>query len=150
MLFRGALWSIFLPPIVSAWQGHRWAQAQGKRSTALCPLKSAGDNPIAGMLRRGIAGLAGAAAAGSGVDDPAFSLGSLPESDSWEALAARLEKLQTPEERRFRSDLLAGVGPNSAKANLRLFESRDKKEEPRVVFYRDSASWCPYCHKVME
>jgi glutathione S-transferase len=66
---------------------------------------------------------------------------------SWDALAADLKAQQTPLEQRFRADLAAGRGANHAAANLRLFGAPDGTE-PRVVFYRDSASWCPYCHKV--
>ena len=37
-----------------------------------------------------------------------------------------------------------GRGPPLRTAKLRLF---DTSEEPRVVLYRDSAAWCPYCQK---
>jgi len=30
---------------------------------------------------------------------------------------------------------------------IRLFGS-DTESDIRVIFYRDHASWCPYCHKV--
>ncbi|CAN0020194.1 unnamed protein product [Scytosiphon promiscuus] len=39
----------------------------------------------------------------------------------------------------------AGAGPPHTDAKLRLFGSSD---EPRVIFYRDTAAWCPYCQKV--
>ncbi|CAM9197623.1 unnamed protein product [Hapterophycus canaliculatus] len=38
-----------------------------------------------------------------------------------------------------------GSGPPHTDAKLRLFGS---SSEPRVVFYRDTAAWCPYCQKV--
>ncbi|CAM9243938.1 unnamed protein product [Laminaria digitata] len=38
-----------------------------------------------------------------------------------------------------------GAGPPHTDAKLRLFGSTG---EPRVIFYRDTAAWCPYCQKV--
>ncbi|CAN0530534.1 unnamed protein product, partial [Scytosiphon promiscuus] len=39
-----------------------------------------------------------------------------------------------------------GAGPPHTDAKLRLFGSTG---EPRVIFYRDTAAWCPYCQKVL-
>jgi len=39
-----------------------------------------------------------------------------------------------------------GAGLPSPDADYRLFGAR--KEDVRVVFYKDAASWCPYCQKV--
>ena len=39
-----------------------------------------------------------------------------------------------------------GAGPAHTDAKLRLFGK--KEEDVRVVFYRDTAAWCPYCQKV--
>ena len=39
-----------------------------------------------------------------------------------------------------------GAGPTHTDAKLRLFGQ--KEEDVRVVFYRDTAAWCPYCQKV--
>jgi len=38
------------------------------------------------------------------------------------------------------------IGPNNAKATKRTFGQPDSAI--RVKFYRDSASWCPYCNKI--
>ena len=38
------------------------------------------------------------------------------------------------------------AGPPSAAAARRTF---GKPGEPRIIFYRDSATWCPYCEKVL-
>ena len=38
-----------------------------------------------------------------------------------------------------------GLGPPQTNAKLRLF---GKYNVPRVVYFRDSAAWCPYCQKV--
>lgn len=67
---------------------------------------------------------------------------------SWEALSASL--LATPTgsslEREF---ALRKLGQGSAHTDneLRLFDL-PAGEKPRVVFYKDRASWCPYCQKV--
>ncbi|CAM9851444.1 unnamed protein product, partial [Sphacelaria rigidula] len=45
-------------------------------------------------------------------------------------------------ERRYWAE---GAGPPHTDAKLRLFGTEG---EPRVVFYRDTAAWCPYCQKV--
>jgi glutathione S-transferase len=91
----------------------------------------------------GVLGLA------SQVREPSnFNLAELSSSAaSWEVLATELAAKQTPAEQQFRANLAAGRGDNHASANLRLFDSPEGTK-PRVVFYRDSASWCPYCHKV--
>ena len=102
-------------------------------------------DPVSGMLRKTLAGLAGV------VKDVSVDVGSLaepPGMTTWEELAAQLADAQTEGERGFRAGLAAGtIEANSAKCNLRLFDAPEG-EEPRITFYRDSASWCPYCHKV--
>jgi hypothetical protein len=78
-------------------------------------------------------------------DDP-----SAPWQDtapSWDELKQILTASQTPEEKRFRSDLAAGRGPANSMAAIRLFDAPDGTE-PRVTLYRDYAAWCPYCEKV--
>ena len=67
---------------------------------------------------------------------------------SWDDIRSQLEEKQTPEERTFRANLAKGYGVGSPLHNLRLFHEGNKEEEVRVTFYRDSASWCPYCQKV--
>lgn len=64
---------------------------------------------------------------------------------SWDELSSRLTMAQSPAEKNFRTNLENGTGPPSAAATLRLF---DGDNEPKVVLYRDSAGWCPYCAKV--
>ena len=66
---------------------------------------------------------------------------------TWDALRAKLTALQTPEESQAREVRDSGRGPPSAAADLRLFDAPDGTE-PRVILYRDSAAWCPYCQKV--
>lgn len=67
----------------------------------------------------------------------------------WEDIKSLLESQQTPEERSFRDNVAAGRGAASPLNKIRLYDDDSTKEEDvRVVFYRDSASWCPYCQKV--
>ena len=63
---------------------------------------------------------------------------------SWDELSSKLTKAQSPAEKSFRTNLENGTGPPSAAATLRLFNG---DTEPKVVLYRDSAGWCPYCQK---
>lgn len=65
---------------------------------------------------------------------------------SWGTL--RTDALDTPTGLRIEENKRLwdeGAGPPHTDAKLRLFGSTG---EPRVVFYRDTAAWCPYCQKV--
>ena len=64
------------------------------------------------------------------------------DAPSWEALETRIAKLR-------KEHGIAEIDENafSPKKLLRRFDL-PANEEPRVLFYRDSASWCPYCQKV--
>jgi glutathione S-transferase len=67
----------------------------------------------------------------------------------WAMVRDTLESLQTTdEERSFRDNLAKGYGPASPLHKVRLYDESNKEEDIRVTFYRDSASWCPYCQKV--
>mmetsp|Transcript_9491 Transcript_9491/g.10668 ORF Transcript_9491/g.10668 Transcript_9491/m.10668 type:complete len:273 (+) Transcript_9491:105-923(+) len=66
---------------------------------------------------------------------------------AWDDLRAKLESMQTPDEKAFRKNLEEGRGPPNAMANLRVFD-KDESAAKEVILYRDSASWCPYCQKV--
>ena len=67
---------------------------------------------------------------------------------SWEDIRHQLESKQTAQERAFRKNLERGIGEGSPLHKLRLFDESNREEDVRVTFYRDSASWCPYCQKV--
>lgn len=69
---------------------------------------------------------------------------------SWETVRSKLESLQTEEERVFRDNLKLGYGVASPLHKVRLYDPKTSNsvDAIRVTFYRDSASWCPYCQKV--
>eukprot|EP00903_Cladosiphon_okamuranus_P019526 g17957.t1 len=103
-----------------------------------------------GSLRAGLlddigkmASQLGARGSGGPIGPALFSDSSDP---SWSSL--RTEAVATPtgvrieENKRLWNE---GAGPPHTDAKLRLFGSTG---EPRVVFYRDTAAWCPYCQKV--
>ena len=69
-------------------------------------------------------------------------------ASQWEDIRSKLEAAQTDEEKQFRSNLERGIGRASPLNTIRLFDESNTEDDVRVVFYRDSASWCPYCHKV--
>lgn len=73
--------------------------------------------------------------------------GVVDQAPAWSALEEVLQGQQSPEERAFRSNLAAGRGDPNALATVRLFDAPEGFE-PRVTLFRDSAAWCPYCHKV--
>lgn len=72
------------------------------------------------------------------------------KSKTWSELKDQLASQQTTdEERNFRQNLEKGYGiQGSPMHKIRLFEESNKEEDIAVTFYRDSASWCPYCQKV--
>ena len=67
---------------------------------------------------------------------------------SWTSVRSQLEQQQTAEERLFRENLAKGYGVGSPLHQVRLYDESNKEDAIRVTFYRDSASWCPYCQKV--
>lgn len=69
-------------------------------------------------------------------------------TSQWEDIRSKLEAVQTEEEKQFRPNLEKGIGRASPLNTIRLFDESNTEDDVRVVFYRDSASWCPYCHKV--
>ncbi len=70
-------------------------------------------------------------------------------SKTWAEIKDQLAGQQTTdEERNFRANLEKGYGIGSPMHKIRLFEESNKEEDVAVTFYRDSASWCPYCQKV--
>jgi len=69
---------------------------------------------------------------------------------TWSEIKDQLASQQTSdEERKFRENLEKGYGiEGSPMHKVRLFDESNKEEDIAVTFYRDSASWCPYCQKV--
>ena len=67
------------------------------------------------------------------------------DAPSWDALEARVAELRAQHGLPVVDDL--ENGPANPKALLRRFDS-SPDDEPRVLFYRDHAAWCPYCQKI--
>lgn len=68
---------------------------------------------------------------------------------TWEQVRSTLESMmETDDEKLFRARLEKGYGVASPLHRVRLFEESNTEDDIRVVFYRDAASWCPYCQKV--
>lgn len=63
---------------------------------------------------------------------------------SWEDLEKLLKSQQIPAEKSFRDRLKMG-SEHSALAKIRKFSPSDNTF---ATFYKDAASWCPYCQKV--
>lgn len=114
------------------------------------PLKCS-SRPGVASLRAGLLDDIGKMASQLGASGPPGPIGPALFSDSdsgpsW--LDLRSEALATPtglkiEENKALWEI--GDGPPHTDAKLRLFGSTG---EPRVIFYRDTAAWCPYCQKV--
>lgn len=67
---------------------------------------------------------------------------------SWNDIRSDLESKQTGEEKAFRSNVEKGIGRASPLNKIRLYDETNQEKDIRVTFYRDHASWCPYCQKV--
>jgi len=68
---------------------------------------------------------------------------------SWENIRTVLESKQTTEEQMLHANLSTGYGVEGSPLHkIRLFDKSNTEDSVRVTFYRDSASWCPYCQKV--
>lgn len=65
---------------------------------------------------------------------------------TWEDVSSSYFSTATPSEKTFRENVNSGLIA-SPMNKVRLFNA-DKESDVRVTFYRDHASWCPYCHKV--
>ena len=56
-------------------------------------------------------------------------------------IRSQLESVQTPEERKFRDNLVKGYGEGSPMNKVRLYDESNQEKDIRVTFYRDHASW---------
>ena len=87
-------------------------------------------------------GVAGAAPSSAGT---LVGVSFADDAPSWDALEARVAELRAQHGLPVVDDL--ENGPANPKALLRRFDS-SPDDEPRVLFYRDHAAWCPYCQKI--
>jgi len=109
------------------------------------PLSAGNFNPFSSLFD-GIASNVMPSSGGAVDQKEAFGASSVP---SWESISGDLAAAQTPSEREFRGNLAKGLGSPSPLHDLRLYDAaRFSESDVRVTFYRDSASWCPYCQKV--
>jgi glutathione S-transferase len=68
---------------------------------------------------------------------------------SWKELRSELESQMPPSELQFRGNVPMGYGSEGSPLHkVRLFAPNNELDKVQVTFYRDSASWCPYCQKV--
>jgi glutathione S-transferase len=104
-------------------------------------------NPISTMLGDMASSIFGSNKGPSAVN-PNIDATLLELGTPWEKVKSSLEILQTVQEKQFRSNLVKGYGAPSPLHKIRLFDESNKEEDVRITFYRDSASWCPYCQKV--
>jgi glutathione S-transferase len=104
-------------------------------------------NPFSNMFGDVASSILGQKSAAS-PSDPNLDATLASLSNSWDGVRSTLASLQTPEERTFRETLSTGRGPPSPLHKVRLFYDSDEEKDVRVTFFRDSASWCPYCQKV--
>jgi len=110
-------------------------------------------NPFSSMLGDVASSLFGGAAKGDQqnadrVDAALLKIGN--DCKTWLEIRDQLASQQTTdEERNFRKNLERGYGvQGSPMHKIRLFDESNREEDISVIFYRDSASWCPYCQKV--
>jgi len=107
-------------------------------------------NPFSSMVGDIASSILGKAVDGSSSSQRRVNdaLSKVSSATTWDNIRSVLESMQTTEERQFRQNLEKGYGIGSPQHKVRLFDESNKEEDVRVTFYRDSASWCPYCQKV--
>lgn len=115
----------------------------------------ASNNPFTSLISDFSSSIMGKSSGPSGINSQFDSrIQSLTTSNSqtlhsWTTIREMLKSQQTSDtEKSFRENLKYGYGNGSPLHHVRLFDKSNKEEDVRVVFYRDSASWCPYCQKV--
>ena len=113
------------------------------------PNRNNNNNPFSSMMSHMAASILGGGGRNKITPPPNFEaqIESL-NVPSWYDIRSRLEQQQTPEERLFRTNLPNGYGVGSPLHQVRLHHEQNRMDDIRVVFYRDTASWCPYCQKV--
>ena len=86
-----------------------------------------------------------AAAAGDRDRDTLEGVFFADTAPSWQDLQARVNERKTQHGQPLEADL--ENGPSTPHALIRRFGTTTD-DEPRVLLYRDSAAWCPYCQKI--
>lgn len=157
----------FSPPLLAsaAFVGNRYSQSSSWTPTASATgnLHSIGafsrhfmvsdKNPFSSMIGDVASSIFGNGAKGdqSNADQVDAALKkSGAKGKTWAEIKDQLASQQTTdEERNFRQNLEKGYGiQGSPMHKIRLYDESNKEEDIAVTFYRDSASWCPYCQKI--
>jgi glutathione S-transferase len=90
--------------------------------------------------------LKGGGGAPTAPSSPLFS--AAVSAPSWDALLLAAKETEIGRKLTAQKELREkGLGPTHTDNKVRLFGAKSE-EEIRVVLYRDSAAWCPYCQKV--
>ena len=133
--------SVFLCLLCLSVDGFVYPSAISRSQTLLCSF-----NPFGSMMGDMASSLLGGGpnlSRNPALDEAVQSL-----APSWSKVRSDLEAKMTPTELEFRKNLEFGYGEGSPLHKIRLYDDRNQPEDVRVTFYRDSASWCPYCQKV--
>jgi glutathione S-transferase len=141
--------ALFRPPaLINGFTG-RFIPALGRTTTLVSTtslyLASDGSNPFSSFIGDMASSLMGKTVSSLPQVDKSLANIDVP---SWEDIRFQLESLQTDEERSFRQNIENGHGIGSPMHKMRLYDETNTEKDIRVTFYRDSASWCPYCQKV--
>lgn len=108
-------------------------------------------NPITGLFSDMASSISSSLSSGKpdfNVEALDLKLNAAVDQASWDGIRTKLEGQQTEEEKAFRSNVEKGIGKASPLNKVRLFDESNSESDIRVTFFRDHASWCPYCQKV--
>ncbi|CAJ1941335.1 unnamed protein product [Cylindrotheca closterium] len=134
-----------------------WSQnqriARGYSSSSPLHQTRRPGNPITGLFSDMASSISSSLSSTPGkpkfnVDALDQKLNAAVDQASWEDIRTKLGGQQTEEEKAFRSNVEKGIGKASPLNKVRLFDESNSESDIRVTFYRDHASWCPYCQKV--
>lgn len=145
--FSQAFTPLPLRPSAAA-TAHTQSSSRG-RHLLLQESKSKNFSPVISIFGGMVSSIKSSISSFSGVttDELDLALNSIVPT-TWDEIQQKLESKQSPDEKSFRSNVEKGIGAASPLNKIRLFDESNKEEDIRVTFYRDHASWCPYCQKV--
>lgn len=148
-LDRGGASSTLASRVIQKTTSQTTSSATTASTSATRLFSSSPSNPfssIIGDFAQSIMGKADSVSTNTQLDASLQTI--LGAGSSWSDIRSKLEAVQTHEELKFRDNLVKGYGDGSPLHKVRLYDESNKESDIRVTFYRDSASWCPYCQKV--